>query len=1046
MSDFNTILSGVLNPDKTVRTNSETQITEMLAASPQSLSLHFLSSMSAADDSIASLSAVLYRKKIVETSIFLQFDESTKSSTLSTLIALVVPGRSQSFLKKVGDILANIANTAEYSTQFFTLCVTWGASADLKELSLYLMEISVEFPKLLSVIEENSDNVVSLLTGYFNDTNRETVLSAVNTLAALLSRLEDENKAMKYCGLAAPMIQALVSTTTGEKLKVTLSSLADLTEAFPRFWKDCSSVFVKALTTIATAQIDSDTRSAAVEVLVTFIQRAPGILKKDKEAVIEICQTAMNLTYEIDYKEELDEWTKDETDLSVTNNDPYSLGKDLLSKSAKFLDPANVLPFYLQAIPTFLKDSDWVKQHTALLTVGFIAEGCHDKFQENLHEILSMITPFATSHFPRLQWAYSTTIALLSSEFEPSIQSSFHIMIVPSLLNIITSTTNIKVQTQAVSALVNFTRGVLSEEDDEFDATPVLTYADQTLRTLALLLQNTQSYRLMSQTLGAISTTATAMEEQFAPYYSEFMPALKNLVTLAFTTPEQQEVRANCIRCMGHCVESISENPAGHLEDVKTIMNGLVNLKASLDSDDPTTLAVNEVVSQFSDCLKTEFLPYMEVFIPDLLIKAEAKVDMVYTDAEVEMPSGMKAVNFDIKGQGSKQLAVNTTVLQHKIKSCRIIYDLVSSLKTAFAPYVEATLRIMIPLFSYTYNGDIRKYSMKTVVAIFLSQDSQASETLLRVLTPAFIQNLTSPKSSPEDMKRTLKSLQACLEHTQNKAVIGLAAANEIALNSATCVSNVFGRKSQRKTELDSFQDPDMYADEIEAITEEEEIDDKILSGVMEVVGMLLKGFKKEFQATFLQYFKNLYGEIFTKEGATENEILAAICIFDDYVENTQDLMWTGNTSPILEQMVKFAYHKNANIRQSAVFGLGVCAQAIDSNTFSPFLAKTLEMVRNVLKDPKARTEDYTVATDCAVGALGKLALLHNNGLIEEWLNYLPIKAEVEEAQSVHKMFFTHFDKVKVFPRCQTILAEMKTIKDEMIDKETLSTFGQLIN
>lgn len=1046
MSDFTTLLSGVLNPDKTVRTNSETQITEMLTTSPQVLSTHLLTSMSSPDDSISSLSAVLYRKKIVESSIFTQFDDATKSTTLSTLITLVTPGRSLSFLKKIGDILANIANTTEWSTQFFTLCVNWGSTAELKEFSLYLMEISVEFPKLLTVVQENTDSVVTMLTGFFNDTNRETVLSAVNTLTALLSRLQEETKVMNYINLAGPIIQALISTTTGEKLKVTLSSIADLTEAFPRFWKDVSNVFVKSLTTIATAQIDSDTRSAAVEALVTFIHRAPGILKKDKEAIINICQTAMNLTYEIDYKDEFDEWTKDETDLSVTNNDPYSLGKDLLSKSAKFLEPANVLPFYLQTIPAFLKDPDWVKQHTALLTVGFIAEGCHDKFQENLHEILSMITPFATSQSPRLQWAYVTTIGLLSSEFEPSIQSSFHSMIVPALLNIITTTSNIKVQIQAVSALVNFTRGVLSEEDDEFDATPVITYANQTLRVLAGLLENTKSYRLMSQTLGAISTTATAMEEQFAPYYTEFMPALKKLVTMTFTTPEEQEVRANCVRCMGHCVESISENPAGQLEDVKAIMTGLVTLKSGLDADDPTALAINEVVSQFSDCLKTEFLPYMEVFMPDLLTKAEATVDIAFTDAEVEMPTGMNAVSFDIKGQGTKQLAVNTTVLQHKIKACRILYDLVSSLKTSFAPYVEATLRIMIPLFNYTYNGDIRKYSLKTVVAIFISQEPQSAETLLRLLAPAFIQTLNSPKSSPEDIKRTLKSLQACLEYTQNKAVIGLAAANEIALTTATCISNVFGRKGQRKAEMLNYQDADMYADEIEAIKEEEEIDDKILSGVMEVVGMLLKGFKKEFQGTFLQYFKTLYGEIFTKEGSTENEILAAICIFDDYIEHTQDLMWNGNTSPVLEQMAKYAYHKNADIRQSAVYGLGVCAQAIDSNTFSPFFTQTLELIRTVLKDPKARTDEYTVATDCAVGTLGKLAIFHNNGLIEEWLNYLPIKAEVEEAQNVHKMFFTYFDKVKAFPRCQTVIAELKSIKDEMIDKETLATYGHLIN
>jgi hypothetical protein len=105
-----------------------------------------------------------------------------------------------------------------------------------------------------------------------------------------------------------------------------------------------------------------------------------------------------------------------------------------------------------------------------------------------------------------------------------------------------------------------------------------------------------------------------------------------------------------------------------------------------------------------------------------------------------------------------------------------------------------------------------------------------------------------------------------------------------------------------------------------------------------------------------------------------------------------------------------------------------------------------LKQVRAVLADPKSRSEEYTVATDCAVGSLGKLALFHNSGLLEEWVNYLPIKAEVEEAQTVHKMFLSNFEKVKGFGRSLAVVNELKTIKDEVLDSEGLNLLAALIN
>jgi hypothetical protein len=251
MSDFTTLLAGVLNPDKTTRTEAETRLTELLTASPVTLAQQFISAMTSTDDAISSLSAVLFRKKILDTDHFTTFDAATKNAFTLSLVSLITSTRTLSFLKKIGDILANIASTGEWAGEFFKLCVTWGGQSELKELSLYLLEIAVEFPKLLALMEISSNEVVQLLTTFFTDNNKETVLSAVNTLASLLSGLKEENKVMTYEPLARTMIEALVSTTIGGKLKTALTSIADLTEVYPRFWKDNIGVLVKALTSIA---------------------------------------------------------------------------------------------------------------------------------------------------------------------------------------------------------------------------------------------------------------------------------------------------------------------------------------------------------------------------------------------------------------------------------------------------------------------------------------------------------------------------------------------------------------------------------------------------------------------------------------------------------------------------------------------------------------------------------------------------------------------------------------------------------------------------
>lgn len=174
--------------------------------------------------------------------------------------------------------------------------------------------------------------------------------------------------------------------------------------------------FIVFTTTIAkTTSLEEEFRSAGVELLVTLLTKAPGMCRRNAKFAPEAVALGLALIAEVPEAEDLNAWNEaeDENDKAIVNLDPHSLGKDLLYKLPTFLKGENVLPLLLKAIPEYLKSTDWVSQHTGLLTLGFIAEGCHDSYAQNLGEIVGYLLPFTTSEHPRVKWAAMTSIGLI---------------------------------------------------------------------------------------------------------------------------------------------------------------------------------------------------------------------------------------------------------------------------------------------------------------------------------------------------------------------------------------------------------------------------------------------------------------------------------------------------------------------------------------------------------------------------------------------------------------------------------------------------------
>lgn len=84
-----------------------------------------------------------------------------------------------------------------------------------------------------------------------------------------------------------------------------------------------------------------------------------------------------------------------------------------------------------------------------------------------------------------------------------------------------------------------------------------------------------------------------------------------------------------------------------------------------------------------------------------------------------------------------------------------------------------------------------------------------------------------------------------------------------------------------------------------------------------------------------------------------------------------------------------------------------------------------------IINAENSRSEDNVLSTYCAITALGKLAVFQNPDIISNWLQYLPIQGEPEEAQEVHKLFLSNAQRLKGMPEAGKIYAELCRLQTE---------------
>ena len=133
----------------------------------------------------------------------------------------------------------------------------------------------------------------------------------------------------------------------------------------------------------------------------------------------------------------------------------------------------------------------------------------------------------------RVRYAGLSCLALLLTELAPKAQKKYHQELMPVLIKMMNEEGLIKMQTHAVSTVINFANGLHSgedEEEDEVNNTEIIQIYSQSLfESLVNLLKkgiDVNYEPLQEETMNLLSVVAQLIEKDFAKYYNVLIPLM----------------------------------------------------------------------------------------------------------------------------------------------------------------------------------------------------------------------------------------------------------------------------------------------------------------------------------------------------------------------------------------------------------------------------------------------------------------------------------------------------------------------------------------
>lgn len=284
----------------------------------------------------------------------------------------------------------------------------------------------------------------------------EVQFQAVCAVGAFINRHAKDNDILKHFADLLPRIIFITAESIkAEDDQTLLKLLIELAENCPKFLRSqIEFIFDMCIKVFSNPEVEDSWRHLALEVIVSFSENAPAMVRKHAGKYIEVLIPAV-LAMMTDIEHD-DNWSVSDEITDEDNSDNNCMAESALDRLACGLGGKTVLPHIIKIIPQMLSHSDWKQRYAALMAISAVGEGSHKQMEQMLDDIMRGVLNYLNDPHPRVRYAACNAIGQMSTDFAPIFEKKFHEQVVPGLLNLLGDFANPRVQAHAGAALVNF--------------------------------------------------------------------------------------------------------------------------------------------------------------------------------------------------------------------------------------------------------------------------------------------------------------------------------------------------------------------------------------------------------------------------------------------------------------------------------------------------------------------------------------------------------------------------------------------------------------
>ncbi|EGR27812.1 kap beta 3 protein, putative [Ichthyophthirius multifiliis] len=534
------------------------------------------------------------------------------------------------------------------------------------------------------------------------------------------------------------------------------------------------------------------------------------------------------------------------------------------------------------------------------------------------------------------------------------------------------------------------------------------------------------------------------------------MPGLQNLLsTVPRDTIQQISLRVHTIECIGYLLTSIKDNKELFQKDSTVIMNSLIGMQKqfSQEKDDLHHPPILIVYGQIAEAMQGDFSHYLPLVFPyvfqGLTLSIEAKIDEpLSAQTKNNTTNGkIQKVTFDLHMLGGlKTLELNTAALEQKIEAFHSLYQIANATKTSFYPYAQQTLDVLLEHMSYRNSKAIKENSIKTLVTILQALPIQERTVALNKIVPKVIQQFQNAIKIQNDEEIVLlqANLAECFKTIQSQETLN----TEFGTQILQCLSESLSLcKLLKKDVKKEYANEDMDEATQEEFEEKYDEANEIMQNMIDIIGQIVRLFPTLENVVVNSILPDFF-EVFTKENSTDSELNTSLCTFDEFLQYCSVQLFSKAFPDILTKFIDLAKnYQDSNVKQSSVFGIGLCAKRASVEQFTPFLNLALETLNELY------TSSQSTVFENVIACIFKIALYQindqglKNNLFLKSFEKMPIKEDLEEACNLHELLCVLYKEqnqafVDIMPQVKNTLLnignwQQQNIKTFILNEES---------